>query len=129
MSSTRDLDEIFGRLEMALLRYVPPLVARRDRPPDKRNVHLWSEKDVEIEGRRRKEVFFAGAIVQKGYVGFYYMPVYADAERRDLFAAELLPLLKGKSCFHVNELDTTRSQQIEDALERGFELYRERGWV
>jgi hypothetical protein len=74
-------------------------------------------------------VFFAGAIVQKGYVGFYFMPVYTDAERSDVFASELLPLLEGKSCFHVKELDDDRLGHIEDALAKGFRLYRERGWV
>lgn len=129
MIETRDLDEIFDHLEATLARHAPPLVVRRDTPRGKRNLHLWSEKDVEIDGRKRAEVFFAGAIVQKGYVGFYYMPVYTDAERADLFDPELLPLLKGKSCFHVQVLDEKRLEQIEDALATGFRLYLERGWI
>jgi hypothetical protein len=129
LTATRDLASIFGRIEAVLLEYAPPFVVRSETPRDKRNVHLWSERDVEVAGRKRGEVYFAGAIAQKGYVGFYYMPVYTDAERRDLFAPALLPLLKGKSCFHVKELGAERLGQIEDALERGFALYRERGWV
>jgi len=129
VTSTRDQARIFDAIEEVLLRHAPPLAVRRDTPADKRNVHLWSEKELEIAGRKRTEVYFAGAIVQKGYVGFYYMPVYTDAERRGLFAPELLPLLEGKSCFHVKELDDKRLGQIEDALERGLDLYRQRGWI
>jgi hypothetical protein len=129
MTATRDLDEIFDRIEASLRRYSPPLSARTGTVRDKRDLHLWSEKDVEIDGRKRAEVFFAGAIVQKGYVGFYFMPVYADSERKDLFAAELLRLLKGKSCFHVKELDDDLEGRIDEALAQGFELYRERGWI
>jgi hypothetical protein len=129
LTPTRDLDEIFEHIEKLLLGYAPPLAVRRDTPSDKRNVHLWSEKDLTIEGRRRKEVYFAGAIVQKGYVSFYFMPVYTDSDRKEIFAAELLPLLKGKSCFHVKELDDELEGDIQAALARGMQLYRERGWI
>lgn len=127
--TTRDLDEIFDRIERSLRRYSPPLAARTGTVRDKRDVHLWSEKAVEVAGRPRDEVFFAGAIVQKGYVGFYFMPVYSDADKKELFAAELLRLLKGKSCFHVRALDDELLRAVDDALEGGFELYRDRGWI
>jgi hypothetical protein len=124
-----DLDEIFAGLVAILGRYAPPLVARSGDVAGKRDFQLWSEKDVTIDGRRRKEVYFAGAIVQKGYVGFYFMPVYTHAEQKALFAPELLRLLKGKSCFHVKRFDAELAAHVEDALTRGLELYRERGWV
>jgi hypothetical protein len=126
---TRELGEIFDRLEASLRRYSPPLAARTGTVRDKRDLQLWSEKEVEVAGRKRDEVFFAGAIVQKGYVGFYFMPVYTDADKQDLFDGELLGLLKGKSCFHVKRLDDAMLERIEEALDQGFELYRERGWV
>lgn len=128
-TTTRDLDEIFGRIEGSLRRYSPPLAARTRTVREKRDLHLWSEREVEVAGRTRDEVFFAGAIVQKGYVGFYFMPVHSDADRKKLFDPQLLRLLKGKSCFHVKELDDELQGRIDDALERGFELYRERGWI
>lgn len=37
--------------------------------------------------------------------------------------------LEGKSRFHVKRLDDQLLGQIRDALDRGLELYRERGWV
>jgi hypothetical protein len=126
---TRDLDEIFDRLEGSLRRYSPPLAARTGTVRDKRDLHLWSEKPVVVAGRKRPEVFFAGLIVQKGYVGFYFMPVYAEPERKGLFAPALLALLKGKSCFHVRRLDDALLEHVDDALARGFALYEERGWV
>jgi hypothetical protein len=124
-----DLDEIFTRLRGALERYSPPLVARTGTVAGKDDYHLWSEKDVVVAGRSRKEVYFAGLILQKGYVGLYYMPVYAEPERRELFAPDLLKLLKGKSCFHIRRLDDEVFGHLEEALEDGFVLYRERGWI
>jgi len=129
MPEETNLDAIFDRLESSLRRYVPPLVARSGSVSGKRDYQLWSERAVDIEGRKRNEVYFAGLIVQKGYVGFYFMPVNTHVERKTTFAPELLALLKGKSCFHVKRLDDPLHGHVDAALAAGFALYRERGWV
>jgi hypothetical protein len=90
---------------------------------------LWSFKDVEIAGRKRKEVSFATIIIQSSYVGLYYMPIYTDTDLADVFEPELLSTLKGKSCFHIKRLDPELRGQIEKALKVGYELYEKRGWV
>jgi hypothetical protein len=90
---------------------------------------LWSFKDVEIAGRKRKEVYFAGLIIQSSYVGFYYMPIYTETKLKEVFEPELLSLLKGKSCFHIKKLDANLERQIKNALKTGYELYEKRGWV
>ena len=118
--------EIFAQLKDPLVNYTPPFEAKID---NDRWYDLYSIKDLVIEGRKRKEVYFAGIIIQKAYVGFYYMPVYAEPEIKALFKPELLKLLKGKSCFHINKLDEVLLEQIRQALENGFKLYQERGWV
>ena len=40
-----------------------------------------------------------------------------------------LKLLKGKSCFRIRELDDELEAQIEDALQKGYELDKQRGWI
>ena len=90
---------------------------------------LISKKAVEIEGRKNDEVYFAGLLIQKGYVGFYFMPVYAETELKKVFKPELLKCLKGKSCFHIKRNDSAVMEQIGDALKAGYELYKEKGWV
>jgi len=49
-------------------RYAPPFIARCD---FESRYELWSEKDIEIEGRKRKEIYFVGLVIQSNYVGFY----------------------------------------------------------
>ena len=127
--ATTDLPAVFDRLEALLARYAPPFVVRTGSVKGKRDYQLWSERPLEIEGRKRHEVYFAGLIAQKGYVGFYFMPVDTHADQRRTFAPRLLALLRGKSCFHVKGLDDTLEREVEDALAHGFELYRARGWV
>jgi hypothetical protein len=121
-----DLTIIFSTLKMILARYQPPLVVKQE---DDSHYDLWSIKDLVIAGRKRKEVFFAGLIIQKSYVGFYFMPAYTDEDVKTFFKPELLKLLKGKSCFHIKKLDEELLAQIEAALEAGFKIYQERGWV
>ena len=121
-----DLNTTFQSLKDLLTAYAPPFVPKVD---DVGRYDLCSVKDLVIEGRKRKEVYFARVIIQKGYVGFYFMPVYADTDLKTVFAPELLALLKGKSCFHIKKLTPELLDQIESALQIGFEAYQAREWV
>lgn len=90
---------------------------------------LISQEPAVIHGRKRDEVWFAGILVQKGYVGFYYMPVYASPEIKKVFKPELLKCLKGKSCFHIKKNDPVIMAQIKESLKVGYAMYKERGWL
>jgi hypothetical protein len=57
------------------------------------------------------------------------MPVYAEPEIKEFFKPELLSRLKGKSCFHINRLDSILLEQIKETLDKGFVEYQKRGWV
>jgi hypothetical protein len=92
-------------------------------------VVLISKKPVEILGRKRDELWFASALVQKGYVGFYYLPVYGDPKVKEFIKPELLKCLKGKSCFHIRHYDEQIFSQVKDALSVGYELWQKRGWL
>jgi hypothetical protein len=121
-----ELIKIFKRLKKMLKEYEDGLKPRFDLDS---KYDLWSFKDVEIAGRKRKQVSFASIIIQSSYVGLYYMPVYTDTDLTEVFEPELLKLLKGKSCFHIRKLDAELERQIKDAIEIGYKLYRKRGWI
>ncbi len=57
------------------------------------------------------------------------MPIYTDTDLKEVFKLELLKMLKGKSSFYIKKLDDELKSQIREALELGFQLYKERGWV
>lgn len=122
----KDLIKIYKRLKSILKKYENPLKPKIDLDS---KYDLWSFKTLEIEGRKRTEVYFAGLIIQSKYVGFYYMPVYSDVNILDIFKPELLKTLKGKACFHIKYLDYTLEKQIKEALEIGYKLYKKRGWI
>ena len=90
---------------------------------------LVSEKPVEINGKMRDEYWFGAIIVQRGYVGFYFMPVRDAAEQKEVFKPELLKCLKGKSCFHIKKDDAEIFKQIKEALAKGHAKCKEKGWI
>jgi hypothetical protein len=121
-----DLLEIYHRLKELMMKYESPLTAKID---NEGRYDLWSIKDVVIDNRKKKEVYFAGLMIHKDYVGFYYMPIYSDVDIKGVFGQELLKRLKGKSCFHIKKLDEVLVKQIVEALEIGYSLYKDRGWI
>src|SRR5262245_480271 len=92
-------------------------------------VALVSQKPVEILGRKKDELWFASALIQKGYVGFYYMPVYGDPSIKKLIKPELLKCLKGKACFYIKKFDEEIFSQIKEALAVGQKEWHQRGWI
>ena len=126
MSMETDLDVIFQKLKALLQEYKDPLTPKFD---EDGKYDLWSFKDLEIAGRKRKEVNFATIITHSKHVGLYYMPIYTDTDLKEVFEPELLTTLKGKSCFHIKKWDDKVERQIRKALKIGYELYQQRGWV
>ena len=86
-------------------------------------IALVTGKPVVIDGKEREEMWFAAALVQKGYVGFYYMATGPK------LGPQLMKCLKGKSCFHIKKDDPIIFDQIEEALRLGVELYQTKGWI
>ncbi|MHA1504555.1 MAG: DUF1801 domain-containing protein [Candidatus Heimdallarchaeota archaeon] len=123
----KKLVAIYDKLKPVLQQYENPFIPvfNLDSKYD-----LWSFKeDIEVNGKKREELFFASLIIQSNYVGFYYMPIYVDKNLKESLGPELLKLLKGKSCFHIKKLDDNLEAQIDKALAIGFELYKEKGWI
>ena len=122
-----DLLTIFNEIRAILKKYEKKPI--EDSIDIQGRYELWSKKEFEFMGKKRKEIYFSGVIIQSNYVGFYFMPVYADKELKEVFQPGLLKTLKGKSCFHIKTNDKELLKQIKDAAKTGYELYGHRGWV
>jgi hypothetical protein len=90
---------------------------------------LWTEANIAPAGKPKHEPFFVGLIIQKGYVGFYYMPIYVEPALRQQLGPDLVKTLRGKTCFHVKKLTPALRQQIVDALSLGATFYASKGWI
>jgi hypothetical protein len=121
-----DLLPLFEKAKALLAPYSAHFAVRKDEPG---YFDLWAEGEMSVDGRKRNELFFAGLIIQKSYLGFYFMPVYTEDEAKAFFGADLLATLKGKSCFYLKKLTPELETQMQQALAKGFDLYRAKGWV
>ena len=90
---------------------------------------LYCIAPIEIAGRKFNEICFASLLIQKGYVGFYFFPIYIDPAFAKLLNAELMKCLKGKTCFHIKNNDEKLMKEIEVALQSGFQFYKKQGWT
>ncbi len=89
---------------------------------------LYYGKEVEIMGKQYAELCFAGLLIQKGYVGFYFFPVYVQEGLKSGLDPGLLKALKGKTCFHIKKQDAGLVKAIQKALKLGIAYYTSRGW-
>ena len=137
MPTQDELETIFFELKEILEKYAPPFSVKipSEALKKKKSFELTSYKKVVIAGRPKKEVYFAGIIIQKNYVGFYYMLAYAEPgvedpwNVKDQLSSEFLSLLKGKSCFYIKSADKAILKEVKKALDIGIKKYREWGWV
>jgi hypothetical protein len=129
------LELVFEKLRRLLRKHVPPFREGGDEQGmfrGKKNYHLVVPKAVAVPGAyggKPTDLCMASLVVQKGYVGFYFMPIYMNPALQDKLAPELMKLLKGKTCFHIKTLDATLLADIDAALVLGAKAFRERGWA
>jgi hypothetical protein len=121
---------VYDQLESLLKKYEPPFTLGPSRKVGtKRSYGLWSEKEVEIAGRKFPAVYFAGVIEQKNFVGFYYFPVYMNPAMKKDLSPQLVKLLKGKSCFHIKKMDPSLLGDVKSALDLAVKCYKKNGWL
>jgi hypothetical protein len=117
---------IFDQLKKLLSPYVKGhLVLQGDQPGQ---YGIWSDKTAEVAGKER-DIYFAGLLIQKGYVGFYFMPVYVEPSLTKQLHPDLVKCLKGKSCFHIKKNDPALLQHVKDALKTGYDNFKAKGWI
>ena len=121
-----ELMRTFKKLKKILEQYEGSLKLKFDL---KEKYELWTDKEVNIAGINKKELFFAGLTLQKNYVSFYFMPIYIEPELKEKLDPELLKLLKGKSCFHIKSIDQELENKINDALQKGYNLYQKNEFI
>ena len=121
--------DLYTEIESLLKPYGEKLIARTGTVKNKRDYHLWCSGPIELMGRKYPEIGFASVIEQKNYVGFYLMSIYCNTALKKQLSAELLRLLKGKSCFHVKQLTPDLKRDISHALKVSYEGYRKMGWA
>jgi hypothetical protein len=131
-AKSESLATVFDGLHKLLSRYAPPFKAGGGKIPGRLDLKLTIPRAVSVPGAyggKPVELEFAAIIVQKAFVGFYFMPVYMNPALKKKLSPALAKLLKGKACFQVKHLDASLLNDIEAALNEGAKTYKARGWL
>lgn len=117
---------IFEELKRMLSGYVKGnYIVRADGPG---NYSIYYNKEVSVGRKKFPELAFATILVQKGYVGFYFFPIYTNPHLKDDIPERLMKCLQGKTCFNIKKGDQLLMKAIEKALETGYAFYKSKGW-
>ncbi len=122
-----ELVSLFNQIKKIIAVYAKGNYALKADSPG--HYELYYGKEIEQLGRKYPEILFAGLLIQKGYVGFYFFPIYVNVSLKNKLKPGLLKTLKGKTCFHIKKHDPELLQQIKEALHDGYEYYTSRGWI
>lgn len=121
-----DKKTIFKQLRLVLKKFAKGMKVQKDTA---RAYELWGKKKATVGGRERDGIFFAAAMIQKNFVGFYFFPIYTNPREFKGIPPELKKCLKGKSCFHVKKNDKKLFGQIRKILTKGRSVYKKAGWI
>lgn len=126
------LETAYDTLHQLLSRRSPPLKSKTGTVRGKRDFHLVIPNPMVVPGAyggKPVEIDLASLILQKDYVGFYFMPIYIEPNLKKKLSPSLTKLLQGKTCFHIKRLDDDLLKHVEAALDEGVKFYKGRGWL
>jgi len=122
-----DLIEIFQTIRASLQPYAT--LGFDNRTNSEIRYDLWSNKNVEINGILRNEVFFASVEIEHDFVSLYLFPEDQREEFRDISDPTISTLLSNHGNSKLKELDDAVLSRIEDAVAAVFKIYKDNGWV
>ncbi len=128
------LQELFGKLKKLLEKNSAGLEMRKSvigsqAKGSKPALHLYGKEPVAIMGRKPQQTYLAGITMQKNFVGLYIMPIYSHTQLTRNLSPQLRKMLKGKSCFNVNQADSAILSEIDKLLKEGKAIYKKQGWT
>lgn len=107
-----DLIEIFQTVRATLQPYTT--LGFNNRINSDHEYDLWAEKNVEVKGEKRSEIFFAKLSINDNAVVLQLLPE-DQAER--------------EAALIIRELDDVYLNQIEGKVAAGYKIFKENEWV
>ena len=126
MSMEDEKVKIFTQLRSILSTFVPPLEVRGESDS---KYNLYGTKKVTVGKKEVDGMYFASAIIQKNFVGFYFFPIYTHLRHFSDIPQDLKKCLKGKSCFHIKKSEDNLFASIRNISKKGMGIYRKDEWI
>ena len=119
--------EIFQTIRASLQPYAT--LGFDNRTNSERVYDLWSNKNVEIDGSPRNEVFFVSVGIEDNHVALHLLPEDQVNELKKISDTGFQELLNANGYFEIVSLDDPLLAKIEEAIAAGFKIYKDKGWV
>jgi hypothetical protein len=113
-----EFETVFGRLRAILQKHAGPLSVKRDSPTSyclEGGVHPTHKTPFPV----------AWVEIQKNYVSYHHMGVYANPSLLKGASTELQARMQGKSCFNFKTVDETLFAELERLTVAGFAALKE----
>ena len=110
---------IFKKLRAILEPYAAKLVLVHDT-----DTHYYLDTKL-VMPANKLPLFFAAARIQKSYVSFYLMPVYACPELSKSISPALKKRMQGKSCFNFKSVDENLFADLAKLTAAGFKKFQD----
>lgn len=72
-----------------------------------------------------KDVWFGAVKINKNYVSYHLMPVYAFPDLLDGLSPRLKKRMQGKSCFNFTAVDKALFAELKRLTKAGFERFKQ----
>jgi hypothetical protein len=117
-----DFELVFSALRAMLVPHAKSMAVVRDKPGD-------YYVDTHETAPNGKPLFFAAVAKRKGYVSFYYFPVYTTPALLDDVSKELRARMQGKSCFNFKVMDEALFGELERLVTKGVRAWQREGRI
>ncbi len=121
---TKDIQEIRNTLVGLLKEQFGPLKATAD-TFEKFEVSGTIEA---MQGKKKVDgIYFASVVPKPKDVRLYFFPAYTHVDELGKLPANLQKALKGKSCFHIKQLDEDMVENMRQMIVKSVKLYQQDG--
>ncbi|MFP5080255.1 hypothetical protein [Pedobacter sp. JCM 36344] len=122
-----DLIEIFQTIRASLQPYAT--LGFDNRTNSDTVYDLWSNKNVEIAGADKNEVFFTSVSIEEHHITIRFFSNDQIDYFKDLAEHGLRKLLNKEGYIEIVELDDASLSKIEEAIAAAFKIFKDKDWV
>ncbi len=116
------VDEMAAKLRGMLSAHTPTL---RIKSADEANFVVEGTIPT-MQGKQKVDgIYFASVVPKAKDVRLYFFPIYTHVDAFTDIPADLRKYLKGKSCFHIKNLEGELEEAVQAMIDRGVAVYQE----
>lgn len=82
-----------------------------------------------VSRSRGKEVWFGAVKINKNYISYHLMPVYACPDLLESISPELKKRMQGKACFNFTTIDKALFQELKTLTKKGHQRFKTEGLI